>query len=135
MVNGAYLPPLRSLRVFEAAARQVRFTKAAAELNISQGAVSQQIRGLEERIGFDLFVRRPHRLLLTDEGRSLATAVAAALTIMAESIAALRGGRSESVKALHHKDAKRGNESDGYDPRIMHVVAAWHREGRARERV
>ena len=52
------LPPLNSLRAFEAAARHLSLTKAAAELNVSPGAISHQIRGLEALLGVQLFERR-----------------------------------------------------------------------------
>ena len=49
------LPPLDSLRAFEAAARHLSFTKAADELNVTQAAISHRIRGLEDRLGVSLF--------------------------------------------------------------------------------
>ncbi len=73
------LPPLSSLRTFEVAARCLSFTRAAEELNITQGAVSQQIKQLEARLGYALFERRPRQLALTEEGDALASSVRAAL--------------------------------------------------------
>jgi len=64
------LPPLKSLRAFEAAARHLSFTRAADELFVTQAAVSHQIKSLEEFLGVPLFVRRNRKLLLTDEGQS-----------------------------------------------------------------
>jgi LysR family glycine cleavage system transcriptional activator len=64
------LPPLNSLRVFEAAARQLSFTKAAQELFVTQAAVSHQIKALEAFLGLKLFQRKNRSLLLTDEGQS-----------------------------------------------------------------
>jgi len=66
------LPPIASLRAFEAAARHMNFTRAAEELAITQAAVSYQIRLLEERLGTSLFVREPRRLVLTETGTELA---------------------------------------------------------------
>src|SRR5215469_3466960 len=66
------LPPIASLRAFEAAARHMNFTRAAEELAITQAAVSYQIRLLEQRLGTSLFVREPRRLLLTETGTELA---------------------------------------------------------------
>ena len=63
------LPPLNGLLVFEAAARHLSFTRAAAELNVTQTAVSHQIRRLEEQLGLRLFVRRNRALELTPEAR------------------------------------------------------------------
>src|ERR1700731_1951504 len=65
------LPPLNSLRAFEAAARHLSFTRAAEELHVTQAAISHQIKGLEERLGLPLFRRLPRRLLLTEEGQAL----------------------------------------------------------------
>jgi LysR family glycine cleavage system transcriptional activator len=68
----APLPPIASLRAFEAAARHMNFTRAADELAITQAAVSYQIRLLEERLGTPLFIREPRRLVLTETGAELA---------------------------------------------------------------
>jgi DNA-binding transcriptional LysR family regulator len=65
------LPPLDLIQGFEAAARNLSFTKAAEELFITQSAVSRQIRGLEDHLGVALFERRHRALALTDEGRAL----------------------------------------------------------------
>jgi len=62
---------LNSLRVFEAAARYLSFTHAATELNVTQSAVSRQIRQLEDNLGFSLFNRLHRALELTSEGREL----------------------------------------------------------------
>lgn len=64
------LPPLNWLRSFEAAARHLNFTQAAAELYMTQAAVSQQIKGLETKLGCALFIRLPRGLELTDAGRA-----------------------------------------------------------------
>ena len=69
------LPPLNSLRCFEAAARHLSFTRAAEELYVSQAAISQQIKALESHLRVKLFRRLPRRLLLTDEGQILLPAV------------------------------------------------------------
>lgn len=63
------LPPLNALRAFEAAARQESFTRAAAELHVTQGAVSHQVKALERHLGLLLFRRERQRLFLTDRGR------------------------------------------------------------------
>jgi LysR family glycine cleavage system transcriptional activator len=70
------LPSLDRLLVFDAAARQRSFTRAAAELFLTQSAVSRQVAALEEELGLPLFVRRHRALDLTDDGRRLAAAVA-----------------------------------------------------------
>ena len=63
------LPPLEPLIAFEAAARLLSFTRAAEELHLSQAAVSQQIRSLEERLQVRLFTRSHRAVQLTNEGR------------------------------------------------------------------
>src|SRR5262249_54931222 len=70
------LPPLDLIQGFEAAARNLSFTKAADELLITQSAVSRQIRALEEHLGVALFERRPRTLVLTEHGRTLQRAAA-----------------------------------------------------------
>ncbi|MGI8525549.1 MAG: transcriptional regulator GcvA [Pseudolabrys sp.] len=67
------LPPLNSLRAFEVAARQLSFSLAAAELNVTQSAISRQIKGLEDFLGIPLFRRLPRSLELTEQGRRFAT--------------------------------------------------------------
>jgi DNA-binding transcriptional LysR family regulator len=65
------LPPLDLIQGFEAAARNLSFTKAADELYITQSAVSRQIRSLEEHLGISLFERRHRALVLTEPGHAL----------------------------------------------------------------
>lgn len=62
------LPPLNAVRAFEAAARHLSFTRAAEELNVTQAAVSHQVKALEERLGVTLFRRLNRGLILTDAG-------------------------------------------------------------------
>jgi LysR family transcriptional regulator, glycine cleavage system transcriptional activator len=64
------LPSLNALKAFEATARQESFTKAAHELCVTQGAVSQQVKGLEDELGVRLFRRERQRLVITDAGRA-----------------------------------------------------------------
>jgi LysR family glycine cleavage system transcriptional activator len=63
------LPPLNALKAFEAAARSESFTRAAEELCVTQGAVSQQVKALETTLGVKLFHRERQRLQITDAGR------------------------------------------------------------------
>ncbi|MGN6157585.1 MAG: LysR substrate-binding domain-containing protein [Devosia sp.] len=72
MDMGDNLPSLAAIRVFEAASRLMSFTKAAAELGMTQAAVSYQIKLLEERLGAPLFLRQPRALALTSAGQWLA---------------------------------------------------------------
>jgi len=64
------LPPLNALRAFEAAARHLNFSRAAEELAVTPGAVSQQIQNLEDYVGAALFKRTPRGLLLTDAAQT-----------------------------------------------------------------
>jgi LysR family glycine cleavage system transcriptional activator len=72
------LPPLNGLRAFEAAARHMSFTDAAEELSVTQAAISHQVRGLEQRLGLKLFVRRNRSLLLSEAGQAYLPAVRSA---------------------------------------------------------
>ncbi|KJC40236.1 hypothetical protein UB31_28620 [Bradyrhizobium sp. LTSP849] len=63
------LPPLNAIRAFEAAGRHVSFTKAAAELNVTHGAISRQVGLLESWLGTPLFLRSASHLALTEAGR------------------------------------------------------------------
>ncbi|PKF80846.1 transcriptional regulator [Vibrio sp. vnigr-6D03] len=78
------LPPLNSLRVFEAAARHLSFTRAAEELFVTQAAVSHQIKTLEDYLGLKLFRRRNRSLLLTEEGQSYFLDIKDVFTSLAE---------------------------------------------------
>ena len=73
------LPPLNALKAFEAAARSESFTRAAEELNVTQGAVSQQVKALEETLGLKLFTRERQRLIITEPGRDYLAVVRDAL--------------------------------------------------------
>ncbi|MEZ5928630.1 MAG: LysR substrate-binding domain-containing protein [Parvularculaceae bacterium] len=73
-------PTLASLRFFEAAARLSSFKQAAAELHVTDGAVSQQIKHLEEAMGCKLFHRLPRGITLTEEGKRFASVVRRALS-------------------------------------------------------
>jgi LysR family glycine cleavage system transcriptional activator len=73
------LPPLNGLKAFEAAARSESFTRAAEELNVTQGAVSHQVKALEDTFGLKLFHRERQRLSLTEAGREYLTVIRDAL--------------------------------------------------------
>jgi LysR family glycine cleavage system transcriptional activator len=73
------LPPLNGLKAFEAAARSESFTRAAEELNVSQGAVSHQVKALEETLGLKLFRRERQRVILTESGRDYLAVIRDAL--------------------------------------------------------
>jgi LysR family transcriptional regulator, glycine cleavage system transcriptional activator len=84
------LPPLKSLPDFEAAARHLSFTKAAEELHVTHGAVSRQVKGLEEHLGVRLFRRLNRALLLTDEGQAYLPVVRDMLERLAEATGRLK---------------------------------------------
>lgn len=83
------MPPLNALRAFEAAARHLNFRIAAEELNVTQAAVAQQVRGLEEYLGIKLFHRLPRRLELTEQGVSYQPEIRRAFELIAEATRAL----------------------------------------------
>ena len=82
-------PPLADLRAFEAAARHLSFTRAAAELGVTQGAVSQRIRRLEDTLGRSLFERLTRALALTADGKALAAAIGDGLARIDDGLAAI----------------------------------------------
>jgi DNA-binding transcriptional LysR family regulator len=92
------LPPLNGLRAFEAAARHLSLTKAAAELNVSPGAISHQIRGLEALLGVQLFERRVRAIVLTAAGKLLYPGVQTGFLHLREAVAGLK--RSDSARVL-----------------------------------
>lgn len=94
------LPPLHWLRAFEAAARHLSFTAAASELNMTQSAVSQQIKSLEGHMGRALFHRRPRVLELTETGKSYLPIVRDAFRTLSRGTLAVTGGR-ETVVQVH----------------------------------
>lgn len=85
-----HLPPLTSVRVFEAAARHMNFTRAAEELAMTQAAVSYQIKLIEERLGAPLFVRHGRRVVLSEAGHRLAPQVSAAFDLLDDAFARVR---------------------------------------------
>lgn len=90
------LPPLSALRVFEAAARNESFKSAAEELFVTPGAVSQQIRLLEEHIGTELFVRDGRRVVLTDAAKAAALLLREGFEKMFQATRILRQGLEKS---------------------------------------
>lgn len=79
MLLSQRLPPLNALRAFEAAGRHLSFTRAANELNVTQAAISHQIKSLEDHLGLPLFRRLNRALLLTEEGQYYLPSVSRAL--------------------------------------------------------
>jgi LysR family transcriptional regulator, glycine cleavage system transcriptional activator len=93
------LPPLNTFRVFEAAARHLSFTQAAAELGMTQAAVSYQIKLLEDRLGVALFRRLTRQLALTDAGQKLSPVVTETFQRLRTAIADLTEG-AEGVLSI-----------------------------------
>lgn len=93
------LPPLAAVRVFEAAARHQNFTSAAAELGMTQAAVSYQIKLLEERLGTSLFWREKGRVTLSETGRRIAPLVAGAFDTLDDAFGLARSS-SEAVLSV-----------------------------------
>ena len=93
----ARLPSLNGLRAFEAAARHLSFTQAASELNVTQTAISHQIRRLEEELGVRLFVRQNRSLSLTAEARDYLPGVRAAFNDLRLATERLKRGNDGHV--------------------------------------
>jgi LysR family glycine cleavage system transcriptional activator len=94
------LPPLNALKAFEAAARSESFTRAAEELNVTQGAVSHQVKALEDTLGIRLFNRERQRLTMTDAGRDYLVVVRDALDRIAAGTERLMQRQSTGVLTL-----------------------------------
>jgi LysR family transcriptional regulator, regulator of gene expression of beta-lactamase len=92
--------PLNALRAFEAAARHLSFTRAAAELCVSQAALSHQIKTLEARLGFLLFRRLPRGVALTDEAAAIVPALRDAFDRIAATLDLVQGGQFREVVTL-----------------------------------
>lgn len=92
--------PLNALRVFEAAARLMSFTKAGEELGMTQTAVSYQIKLLEDTLGEPLFLRRPRQVTLTEAGEKLAPKISEAFQAISEAIGGMRD-QSEGTLTIH----------------------------------
>src|SRR4029078_11698069 len=90
MKNRNVMPSLDLLAGFEAAARHLSFTKAGAELFLTQSAVSRQIKEREDQLGVQLFHRRHRALVLTEAGQQFYAAAAQVLTTMRTATSRLR---------------------------------------------
>ncbi|MBS4098986.1 MAG: transcriptional regulator GcvA [Sulfuricella sp.] len=89
------MPPLSALRAFEAAARHLSFTRAALELNVTPGALSHQIRGLEEFLGLRLFERRARAIELTAQGKMLYPGLQAGFGLIRDAVVGLRAAQDD----------------------------------------
>ena len=89
------LPPLNALRAFDAAGRHLSFTQAAAELNVTPGAISQQIRALEDYLEVKLFKRINRTIVLTEAGQLFLPLISSGFEQFGEAVAMLRERRSD----------------------------------------
>src|ERR1700704_4629014 len=137
------LPALNALKSFEAAARHESFTRAAEELCVTQGAVSHQVKALEEELGIKLFNRERQRLVITESGREYLVVVRDALDRIAigterlvqrQSSGALTVSTSPdfAAKWLVHR---LGRFADAYPNIDLRVSAAMHHVDFGREDV
>ena len=91
------LPPLNSLRAFEATARHLSFTKAAEELHVTPAALSHQIRGLEDTLGLKLFHRRARAIELTEPARLIYPGIRTGFEHLREAVDRLERSREDRV--------------------------------------
>ena len=111
------LPPLNSMKCFEAAGRLLSFTDAAEELNVTQAAISHQIKVIEEFLDIPLFIRYPRRIVLTKQGKALLPNVIEAfdkLSIAVESISEDQSSNMVTVRLAPSFAAK------WLSPRLKH---------------
>lgn len=99
------LPPLNALRAFEAAARHLSFTQAASELNVTQAAISHQVKALEAWLGVALFRRLNRVVRLTEEGQAYLPAVREALDSLAEATGRLLSGEESRTLTVSTLDS------------------------------
>ncbi|MDO9412816.1 MAG: transcriptional regulator GcvA [Pseudolabrys sp.] len=90
-------PPLSALRAFEAAARHLSLTRAAAELHVTPGALSHQIRGLEELLGVKLFERKVRAIALTAAGRQLFPGLQTGFSHIRDAVASLDAAHASNI--------------------------------------
>jgi LysR family transcriptional regulator, glycine cleavage system transcriptional activator len=109
------LPPLNALRAFEAAARHLSFKHAAHELHVTAGAVSQQVRLLEDRLGLRLFERLPRQVILTAAGDAYLLPVREAFRRLAEATVELK---AEGIATVLHVGAHAAFDFDPLRPRL-----------------
>ena len=89
------LPPLNSLRAFECAGRHLSFTRAAAELHVTAGAISQQIRALEDFLEIKLFKRMNRTIVLTDAGQMFLPLISSGFEQFSEAVGLLQDRLSD----------------------------------------
>jgi len=115
------LPPLNSLRAFEAAARHRNFARAALELSVTPGALSHQIRGLEKLLGVALFERQARGVALTAPGGMLYPGLLSAFALIRDSVNVLRTSGDSGVLVV---SAPPGFISKWLAPRLYRFAEA-----------
>ena len=91
------IPPLNALRAFEASARHLSLTKAAQELNVTPGAISHQLRGLEELLCVKLFERGVRKIALTPAGKTLYPGIQRGFSHISDAVADLKQAANQQV--------------------------------------
>lgn len=116
------MPPLSALRAFEAAARHLSLTQAAGELNVTPGALSHQIRALEEILGVKLFERRVRAIALTAAGRQLYPGLQTGFAHIRDAVASFDTTQNERVLVL---STSPGLTAKWLVPRLYRFAAAY----------
>ena len=116
------MPPLTALRAFEAAARHLSLTKAATELHVTAGALSHQIRGLEELLGLKLFERRVRSIALTPAGKMLYPGLQTGFTHIHDAVAGLSNAGADRALVI---STPPGFTSKWLAPRLHRFSAAY----------
>jgi LysR family transcriptional regulator, glycine cleavage system transcriptional activator len=116
------LPPLNALRAFEAAARHLSLTKAALELHVTAGALSHQIRALEETLGLKLFERRVRSIALTQAGKQLYPGLQMGFMHIQDAVAGLSDSRDANALAI---STPPGFTSKWLAPRLYRFSSAY----------
>lgn len=123
-------PPLNALRMFESAARHLNFRVASDELCVTQGAVAQQVRALEEALGVKLFDRLPRSLALTEAGQRYLKPIQRALSMITEATQELKPHKTVITISVTHSFATKwliprlGRFSDAHPDVEVQVLAA-----------
>jgi LysR family glycine cleavage system transcriptional activator len=114
------LPPLNALRAFEATARHLSFSKAAAELNVTPAALSHQVRGLEDLLGLKLFHRRARAISLTEAARLIYPGIRTGFDSLREAVERLDRSRQDRILVV---SATPGLTAKWLVPRLYRFIA------------
>jgi LysR family transcriptional regulator, glycine cleavage system transcriptional activator len=114
------MPPLNALKAFEATARHLSFTKAAAELHVTPAALSHQIRGLEDLLGLKLFFRRARAIELTDAARLIYPGIQTGFESLRQAVERLEPSRQDRVLVV---SATPGLTAKWLAPRLYRFLA------------